>query len=323
MRGGRKIPLCRLRSGKSDPLAVVGARSVAHNSFCLRAVALVLLLSSQTGLARTPLDRIPWGASLETSLGALAPLCMADRLFTQHPVVSPLAEVREQHYLCLGYRHEDGIVDKVVFVFADDALVQVEARGNAVRAFAPLRSPIERYFEYHVLDDGKGYASDSEDAVWFMSPAARRSGLIPLSNPYLAGKSTAKIYGEGVQVPAAVSFGVSMAQALPALRQACPLLEVKRNRIAPDSAALLSCLGYEFAGFPRLVDFSFEAGRLARIRVSIGDGEKQRLRDALRNAYGEPDAHDQVYQSYADGLVVLDHSGSQVLLLSREHAASR
>ena len=152
-------------------------------------------------------------------------------------------------------------------------------------------------------------------------PAARRSGLIPLSNPYLAGKSTAQIYGEGVQVPAAVSFGASMEQTLPALRQACPLLEVKRNRVAPGSAALLSCLGYEFAGFPRLVDFRFEKGRLARIRVSIGDGEKQRLRRALQNAYGEPDTLDQAYQSYADGLVVLDYSGSELLMLSREHAA--
>lgn len=278
-------------------------------------VGLVFVLLARDGLARAPLDEVPWGASLESAQAVLASLCMADRLYSQHPVVSPLAQAQEQHYLCLGFRHETGIVDKVVFVFADDALVHMEARGNALRAFAPLHSPIERYFDYVLLAGGQGYASPAEDVVWFMSPAAHRSGLIPLPNPYVAGQKVATGYAGSVQIPPAMTLGSTLEQALPALRRACPRLEVNRNSVQVH----VSCLGYEFAGFPRRLAITFEQGRLVLIRVSIGQGEQDRVSQALRKAYGEPDARSQDHQSYSYGRVVLNQRDSELLLLSRNH----
>lgn len=285
------------------------------------------MLGLQVGMvsARSPLDLLSWGASLEETQIALAGACMADRLYNQNPVVFPLAESNEQHYLCLGYRYDGGIVDKVIFVLADDALVQIEARGNAVTAFVPLRSPIKRFSEYLVFDGGERYASVPDDAVWFMSHAARHSSLYVWSNPFLAAGKAAPLYAESVRIPAAMTLGASLAQLLPALRQACPLLQVVRDgtqRAAGQSAASVQCLGYEFAGFPRMFEVSFGRGGLERIKVAIGQGEVSRLTTALLQEYGEPTARDDRYLLFPRGGVVLDLLGRELLWRDRIQGTS-
>ncbi|MCO4822424.1 MAG: hypothetical protein KC469_10170, partial [Flavobacteriaceae bacterium] len=61
-----------------------------------------------------------------------------DTISVEHPNF-PLAKLKEEHLVCSQVKTGNGIIDKVVFTFADDTLKYIEVRGNVQKVFASKR----------------------------------------------------------------------------------------------------------------------------------------------------------------------------------------
>ena len=239
--------------------------------------------------------------------------------YASSPPVYPLAGATEHHYLCLGYRYDGGIVDKVIFLFADGTLSQIEARGGAVVAFAPLRSPFRRFFHLVVYDEGERFASVRDDTVWYLSPAAKQASLLFWSNPYLGDRPGQPKYDQSARAPQELEFGAAMGQLLPGLKQACPLLKVNKEGTGTSSQELanrsqIDCYGYEFAGFPRKLEVVFDDNRLRLARILVGQPESPRLFVALTAEHGLPTSRTETEVVFGDGQVALQQGPAVVLL---------
>jgi hypothetical protein len=79
----------------------------------------------------------------------------------------PLAKKSEKHLVCTEVKTEFGIIEKVVFTFADDRLCYIEARGNSVKTFLSERKDTARtYLDYDVFQKDKLFLNKKKDIAW-------------------------------------------------------------------------------------------------------------------------------------------------------------
>ncbi len=286
--------------------------------------ALAALLLSTQLLAAGPAG-LELGVEIEAARQAAKTECTSSREIVVDPPSFPLAREREVHLLCRGWKAVDATVEDAVFVFADGELTAIEARGGAVEALANDTASGDSYLHYRVFRDWHGLADPASDAVWILSDGALHLNLFTWSNPFLRGVAEAPRYRQSAAVPSLLDFDAPLEAQLPRFEVECPLLDVGHDERVwlpnqPSRQAQVNCFGYEYAGFPRKLEAVYGDGRLQVVWILTGNGEEDRLRRALTQAFGQPISTDDKWEAFAGGRVALRKDKPEVLLLSEEIA---
>jgi len=81
----------------------------------------------------------------------------------------PLARDKEDHLVCTQVKTDNGLIERVVFTFADNKLTYIEARGNAYETFVGKRSDTARtYLDYEVYPKDKLFLKKEKDIAWII-----------------------------------------------------------------------------------------------------------------------------------------------------------
>jgi hypothetical protein len=263
------------------------------------------------------------GGSLAEVEPALRRQCASVEVDEVSPPVFPLARDRETHLLCRELETPRGSVARAVLLFGDEVLVAVEARGGAVRALADSES--EGYLQFRYSEGGERWADEAGDAVWLLNGGARHLNLFTWSNPRLADDGPAPSYRGSAEIPPILDFERTLDEQLPLFEKSCPQLDVGRDEriwlpTQPERQAQVNCFGYEYAGFPRKLEAVYGDGRLDVVWILTGQGEEDRVRQALTAAFGVAISVNENWEAFADGRVALRKDKPEVLMLSESAA---
>jgi len=266
---------------------------------------------------------LSWGDSVGPAAAVLEKRCRLTHPIEVDPPSFPLAEHEECHYLCEDLQSERNRVSQAVFVFADDKLVMIEARGGAIAAFARPSADSDSYMHYEIHKEGEVWVDTEADAVWFLNDAARHPNLFTFSNPFLSGQSDElPQYVKSAAIPPILDFDVSLEHANSRFISSCPLLYSEDSRVwlpnKPSKQVQVNCFGYEYGGFPRKFEAIYGDGRLEMVWILTGKGEEVRLRQALIAAFGPAEHINDQWEIFARFRVALRKDKPEILLLSEE-----
>lgn len=251
--------------------------------------------------------------------------CASHRVVEVSPPSFPLASRQEAHLICEGLETGGGKVEAVALVFADEELVALEAQGGAVEALGG-GEPSGDYLEFRILDGGERWVDEEDDAVWLLNAGARHLNLFTWSNPHLSGNPREDSeYSDSARIPPVLDFDRPLDEQLARFERECPRLEVSPNEriwlpTRPESQVQVNCFGYVYAGFPRKLEAVYGDGRLDVVWILTGQGEEDRVRRALVEAFGEAISVNDQWEVFSGGRVGLRKDKPEVLLLSEEAA---
>lgn len=240
----------------------------------------------------------------------------------------PLASKSESHLIAWGYVVADGLtVDVLAFSFADGKLVLVEAHGGATTALLPRADGDAYSFaDYVGYPTALVIARPADDIVWLFNSQGLRPNLFLWENPLLLpGVDVIPALDPSAQAPAFLEFGKSIEELKPGMEAASRLVHQEKapKPWLPTEPALqvqVNCYGVIYAGFPRKVEAVFGDDVLQLAWIPTGAGEESRLRQALIEAYGEPEFVNDFWEAFAGWTVALRKDQPEVLLLSDELA---
>ena len=235
----------------------------------------------------------------------------------------PLAVKREDHLVSLNLQSAKGKVQELVFTFADDQLVYIEAYGNAVHALTAHRvDTAQTYMDY------KGYWKDlliaktGEDKVWLLTPEAAHPNLFTWNNPYLPiNKDKNFIVDPSVSIPEYLKMGASIEELKPALESASAFTyQQELDGSDPNAQIQIDCFGVAYAGFPRKFEARFGDGKLNMVWILTGKGEEDRIRQRLVETYGPALYENEAWEAYNNWELMLRKDKPELLLLTPQLA---
>lgn len=282
----------------------------------------VVMAFAPPGRAGELMGGVEWGESLASVVHSIEGRCESTHTVAVAPPSFPLAAAREEHLVCRGFRGASGPVEAAAFVFADDRLALIEAHGGAVGAFGKRKEGSRDYLHYRILDEGERFVDTASDTVWFLSQEALHPNLFTWSNPHLepGAAPPAEIEASGA-IPEILAFGERLDSLRPGFERACRFVQVDENsRVwlphAPSVQTQVNCLGFEYAGFHRKVEAVFGDGVLELAWILTGGGEESRVRRALVEEFGEPEAVSEIWEVFHGGRIALRKDKPEVLMLS-------
>lgn len=281
-------------------------------------------------LALTPMSHainlpgnVEWGESIAAAVEKLATYCSAVRTIAVQPPSFPLATSKEEHIICRGFRSGEATIDAIAFVFGDDKLIMLEARGGAVAALGAIDSAnLRNYMHYEVSDNSERFVDKNADAVWFLSSSALHPNLFTWSNPHLdATDEPAKAYNLSAVAPTMLAFGSTLDELRKSFVANCALLIIEANQQIwlphePSSQTQVNCFGFEYAGFPRKIEAVFGDGVLEVVWILTGKPEEDRVREALVAAFGKGATVNENWEVFAGNRVALRKDKPEVLMIS-------
>jgi hypothetical protein len=226
---------------------------------------------------------------------------------------------------CLGVLR-DGRVDEADFLIADGRLRMIELRGGEVAQWVAAQASSEGTMLADFAVHGSEGIVLSGDArrAWIINPDDIRSYAFLQNDPFAA--STEQAEPAPPSVPAALEMGASLddvsARLIPACRShAIRKLEPEKHPLGPQTHVQIDCYGYDFLGFPRLIEAVFADDALTHAWVLTTAREEARNRAALVAHYGEAIRAGEAFEVYGDGTVALRKDDNPEVLFMSEQMA--
>ena len=271
--------------------------------------------------AETIFQGVQLNDSFETVSKKLNVISGSSKLISNNNPVFPLAKNREDHLVCSKVNTTNGVIDKVVFTFADDKLCYIEARGNTIETLLHNRKDTARtYMDYTVYVKDKLFVNKKKDAAWILNDEAMHTNMFTWDNPYLDPnyKSDPKIIASD-EIPEFLKMGAS-------IDDLKPVLEAKSNMTSteeldgsdPNAQLQINCFGVDYLGFPRKVEARFGNNRLNVVWILTAKGEEDRIRKALIKQYGEAIFVNEAWEIFNNWQVALRKDKPEVLLMDQE-----
>ena len=235
-----------------------------------------------------------------------------------HPTF-PLAKYKEEHLVCAGVKTENGIIENVVFTFADDKLVYVEAKGNAVKSLiTPRKDSVKTYLDYKVYPADLVFAHIKKDRVWMLTKEAVHVNLFTWENPYLTSANITKpAYNASASVPDFIKMGGHIDELTPILKAKSNFTTTEQlDGSDPNAQIQINCFGVEYAGFPRKIEARFGDNKLNTVWILTAKGEEERIRKKLTAFYGNAIYKNEDWEVFNDWQVFLRKDKPEVLLLT-------
>ncbi len=284
---------------------------------------LSLITGLLTFLCSAQTEDLFHGLALQESLGSakakLEPHAEQIRLIEVATPSFPLAKDSETHVICQNYTSQNGVIAEVAFTFADDKLVLVQARGNAIVALTGKRKDTaQTLMGYGAYWKDLIVTKPDEDKVWMLTPEAAHPNLFTWDNPYLpsnGGKAVS--YEASAKVPDIIEMGGALDQLRPHLEQLSNFTYERELGEGDSNAQLqIDCFGIPYAGFQRKFEARFGDDKLNMVWILTGKGEEDRIRQKLVEAYGPALYVDEAWEAFHNWQVLLRKDKPEVLLLT-------
>lgn len=233
----------------------------------------------------------------------------------------PMAKLKEEHLICSQVETDNGIVGKVVFTFADDALEYIEVRGNVQNVFASKRVDTARvYLNYDVYVADRLFIKKNDDAAWILTQEGMHTNLFAWENPYLNEShkdETKPNYSN--QIPKFLRMGASIDALKPLLEANSDFTNTEElDGTDPNAQIQINCFGVDYLGFPRKIEARFGDNKLNVVWILTGKGEEDRIRKALISQYGNPIFINDDWEIFNNWQVGLRKDKPEVLLMEQK-----
>lgn len=266
---------------------------------------------------------LQWKESLSSARAKIEPHSGEARIYANEQPTFPLSEKKEEHLVIQDLKTDYGPIAEVVFTFADDQLVYIEAYGKAVEVLIGHRKDTaQTYMDY------KGYWKDlvitktGVDKVWLLTPEAAHPNLFTWNNPYLpVNQGQNDPIDPSVKIPEFLKMGASLEDLKPALEAASAFTyQQELDGNDPNAQLQIDCFGVPYAGFPRKFEARFGDGKLNMVWILTGKGEEDRLRNGLVETYGPALYTNEAWEAYNNWEVMLRKDKPEILLLTPQLA---
>jgi hypothetical protein len=278
----------------------------------------LLWVFPQKGLAQVSdiFDGISFSNSIEMVQSKMEKSCKTVRLESPRSAIFPLANNKEEHLICLECTIYDYFVfDEVAFTFSDTKLNQIEAKGEGVKKVLD-----NEYYPGYRFFIGKDpmVVKEADNRVWFLSKEGMHTNLFAWSNPYLpSNEGNSKVYQNSAVIPEMFNFGASLEELQPLLKQGSSFID---SSTYGEAETQVNCFGIEYAGFPRKIEAQFNTDGLYLLWILTAKQEEDRLRTALKEAYGEPIFTNNIWEVFNDWEVSLRKDKPEIMVLSKARA---
>lgn len=232
----------------------------------------------------------------------------------------PLAEKKEDHLICSNVKTKHGIVEKVVFTFADDKLKYILSKGNVEAVFATPRIDTAMvYLDYEVYFKDKLFLNKKKDLAWIISNEAMHPNLFTWENPVLNMDQNFAKRELLNEVPSFLKMGASLEEMKPLIENNSDFsMEETLDGSDPNAQIQINGFGVECLGFPRKIEARFGNNKLNMVWILTGKGEEARIRKLLIAQYGAPIFVNEDWEIFNNWQVGLRKDKPEVLLLEQE-----
>jgi len=233
----------------------------------------------------------------------------------------PLAEKKEDHLICLNLKTKKGIVEKVVFTFADNKLVYIEARGNVYNVLGGEREEkAVNYLGYEIYIKERLFLKKKQDIAWVLNQEAMHVNLFTWENLYLIEKNqNSKKLSFSKKIPSFFKMGKSIDEIKPLLETNSNFINTQKlDGSDPNAQVQINCFGVSYLGFPRKAEARFGDNKLNVVWILTAKAEEDRIRKALIEQYGEPIFVNDSWEIFNNWQVGLRKDKPEVLLIKQE-----
>lgn len=228
----------------------------------------------------------------------------------------PLAKNKETHLVCTKVKTSHGILDKVVFAFADDKLVYIEAKGNVEILKHTQQDTARVYIDYEVYFKDKLFIKTSEDTAWMLNDEGMHVNLFTWENPYLNTSTPKAVLNK--TLPSFVKMGASLEEMKLALEANSKFIHIEKlDGKSPDAQLQINAFGVHCFGFPRKLEARFGDEKLNVVWILTGKAEEDKIRQVLIATYGKPIFVDDNWEIFNDWQVGLRKDKPEVLLMEK------
>lgn len=281
-------------------------------------ILLPLFINAQ---AEKAFNGIELGSPLEVVSDKLDEISETTKVITIDLPSFPLAKDKETHLVCSNITTASGIIQKTVFTFADNKLVYIEAKGNAIDTFTKNRKDTaSTYMDYSIYSGDKLLLNKKKDIAWIMNNEAMHVNLFTWENPYADPhyKKTSSAEAKNV-IPPFLKMGATMEEIKPLIEANSKFIAVEElDGNDPNAQIQINGFGVNYMGFPRKIEARFGDNKLNVVWILSGKGEEDRIRKALIAQYGEAIYTNDEWEIFNDWQVGLRKDKPEVLLMEKQ-----
>lgn len=233
----------------------------------------------------------------------------------------PLATSKEEHLIGSQLKTANGTIEKAVFTFADDQLVFIEARGNVEQVFASKRVDTARvYLNYDIYFADKLFLDKKKDVAKIMTQEATHPNLFVWENPYLNDNYKAETNpADSNEIPTFLKMGASMEELKLLLEANSAFTDTEElDGKDPNAQVQINCFGVDYLGFPRKIEARFGDNKLNVVWILTGEGEEDRVREALVAQFGDPIFVTDEWEIFNNWQVGLRKDKPEVMLVEQQ-----
>lgn len=293
-------------------------------SLSLSAILALIIINHISAQSEVLFNGVELQDSFQSAKAKMEPFAEQLEIFEIENPTFPLSNNLETHLVLSNYKSGNGTISELVFTFADDKLVYIQAYGNAVESItAKRKDTAQTYMNYQFYPNDGIVTRPSEDKVWILSKDAMHPNLFTWDNPYLpSNKELKKAHNPSARIPDFIKMGGNLEQLKPKLENESILTTSRElDGSDPNAQLQIDCFGVEYAGFPRKFEARFGDGKLNVLWILTGKGEEDRIRQKLINEYGAVIFKDDNWEVFNNWQVMLRKDKPEVLVLTEELAA--
>lgn len=242
------------------------------------------------------------------------------KIEVSHPSF-PLAAKTEVHLVCNNIKTKNGNIALAVFTLADDKLVYIEAKGNAVKCLISKRKDTAiNYLSYQIYLSDLLVADNKKDIIKILTPDAAQFNLFTWENPYLhTSINKVPVYNPSAEIPDFIKMTGQLNELMPRLKAKSVIMTKEElDGSDPNAQIQLNCFGVEFAGFPRKIEARFGNNTLNAVWIITAKAEESRIQSKLMEAYGKSIFENDKWEVFHDWQVLLRKDVPEILLLTKE-----
>ena len=293
-------------------------------SLALSAIMILAIIGHNNAQSEILFNGVELQESVQSAKAKMGPFAEKLEIFEIENPTFPLSKNLETHLVLSNYKSGYGTISELVFTFADDKLVYIQAYGNAVESITSKRKDTaQTYMNYKFYPNDGIVARPSEDKVWILSKDAMHPNLFTWDNPFLpSNKELKKAHNPSAKIPDFIKMGGNLEQLKPYLESESVFTNsMELDGSDPNAQLQIDCFGIEYAGFPRKFEARFGDGKLNVVWILTGKGEEDRIRQKLILEYGPVIFKDDNWEVFNNWQVMLRKDKPEVLVLTEELAA--
>ncbi|MCW9000315.1 MAG: hypothetical protein OQK04_16520 [Kangiellaceae bacterium] len=266
-------------------------------------------------------DNLQLEDDLATIKQKLLSYCRTTKVIDIKQPTYPLAEKKEQHLICDGYRKEKVTFGRAAFVIADNKFTQMEAKSvSLARIRNKLGDKTGNYLGMDIYAKGELWVDNAHGRLLWLHKDAGHPNLFAWANPHLNTTFKNKT-NYSTKIPGLLDFDSDLEKLRPKFEHECmQTKEDKINRVwlpnKPKEQIQINCFGYSFAGFDRKFEAVFGDGKLQVLWVLTGKPEEARVRKLLIADWGKPEIVNDKWEVFGGGRISLRKDKPEFLILS-------